>query len=333
MALLDSRPTDWQSVHLGMEYKDYYKSLGVEKNASQDDIRRAFRKLARKYHPDVAEDKASAENKFKEINEAYEVLGDEEKRAKYDRLGANWQQAEGFAGAGGFPGGMGGFSSAGGRPGGEYEFHFGGTGFSDFFEAFFGGGGRTAEQPYGGMGFGGATVAARGRDVEADLALTLDEVFNGGSRTISLSKPGSSESPQKYTVKIPAGIREGQKIRLQGRGEAGADPAQPGDLYLRIRYQKHPFFAVDADDLLCDVPLAPWQAVLGHEVEMDTFDGRLRLKIPAGTQPGQKFRFRGKGMRRKDGDRGDLYAVADIEMPRSLNAEQRKLWQQLQDTA
>ncbi len=329
LAQLDSRPSDWQTINQGMEYKDYYKLLGVEKSASQDEIRRAFRRLARKYHPDVAEDKEAAESKFKEINEAYEVLGDEEKRAKYDTLGANWQHGGGFAGAGGFPGGMGGFTRAGGMPAGDYEFHFGGTGFSDFFEAFFGGGGRTSDQQFGGMGFGGP--AARGRDVEADLAITLDEVFHGGNRTISLSKPGSSEPAQKYAVKIPSGIREGQKIRLQGRGESGADPSRPGDLYLRIRYQKHPFFTVDGDDLLCDVPLAPWQAVLGHEVDIDTFDGRLRLKIPAGTQPAQKFRFRGKGMQRKDGTRGDLYAVADVELPRNLSMEQRKLWQQLSE--
>lgn len=316
-----------------MEYKDYYKSLGVEKSASDDDIRRAFRKLARKYHPDVAVDKATAEEKFKEINEAYEVLGDPEKRKKYDELGMHWQQA------GGFPGGVGGFGGGAGFPGGfgragdqagAYEFHFGGTGFSDFFEAFFGGGmgGGFRGEPGAGRRHG----ARAGQDIEADLLVTLEEAFHGAARVVSLTHPSTGKT-ERLSVKIPAGIREGQRIRLAGKGEPGPGGAPSGDLYLRIRYQKHPFFRVDGDDLLFDVPVQPWEAVLGHEVELKTFDAKLRLKIPPGAQPGSKFRFRGHGLKRKDGSRGDLYGVIDLEIPRHLSARQRDLWEQLKKQA
>ncbi len=314
-----------------MEYKDYYKTLGVDKSASDDEIRRAFRKLARKYHPDVAADKLTAEEKFKEINEAYEVLGDPEKRKRYDELGMHWQQGGGFPGgaggfrgaAGGFPGG---FRQAGGM--GEYEFHFGGTGFSDFFEAFFGGG---MGDPFGGAGVGSGrrrTASQSGRDVEADLLVSLEEAFHGGTRVITLTHPGTGQT-ERLSVKIPSGIREGQRIRLPGKGEPAPGGGAPGDLYLRIRYQKHPFFRVEGDDLLFDVPVQPWEAVLGHEVELKTFDAKLRLKIPPGTQPGSKFRFRGHGLKRKDGTRGDLYGVVDLEIPRHLTPAQRQLWEKL----
>lgn len=318
-----------------MEYKDYYKVLGVDKSAGDDDIRTAFRKLARKYHPDVAEDKVAAEEKFKEINEAYEVLGDPEQRRKYDALGMNWDKAgAGFPG-GGAAGGAGAGGFWGGSRGGG-EFHFGGTGFSDFFEAFFGGGaGSGGVDTFGGgvggvEGFGGFGAGAprRGRDLEADIVVTLEEAFRGGRRVITLQSPATGET-FRYNVKIPEGIREGQRIRLSGKGGGAPSGGEAGDLFLRVRFQKHPYFRVDGDDLNFDVPVQVWEAVLGSEKELDTFDGKIRLKIPAGTQPGQKFRFRGRGMKTRSGGRGDLYGVVDIEVPRKLTDESRRLWESL----
>jgi curved DNA-binding protein len=208
---------------MAVQFRDYYETLGVSKAASDDEIRSAFRKLARKYHPDVAKDKASAEEKFKQINEAYEVLSDPEKRKKYDQLGASWNQPGGFQPPPGWgeqpPGG--GFHRYGGENGGV-EFEFGGTGFSDFFEAFFGGGrGRSA---FGG-GFG-QRAAERGSDVEADIMVTLEEALSGSKRAVSLRRAGSNKT-ETYQVKIPRGVHEGQRIRLAGQGEAGAPCPKP----------------------------------------------------------------------------------------------------------
>src|SRR5207302_1440162 len=215
-----------------VQFRDYYQTLDVPKTASEDEIRSAFRKLARKYHPDVAKDKKAAEEKFKEINEAYEVLSDPEKRKKYDQLGADWNRPGGFQPPpqweGQQPGG--GFYQWGGD-GGGVEFEFGGTGFSDFFEAFFGGGrGRSA---FG--GFGGRTATAeRGADVEADIMVTLEEALHGSMRTVSLRRAGS-DKVEHYQVKIPRGVREGQRIRLREQGEAGARGGKSGDLYVLVQ--------------------------------------------------------------------------------------------------
>src|SRR5947199_129141 len=230
---------------MAVELRDYYESLGVSKTASEDEIRSAFRKLARKYHPDVAKDKKTAEEKFKQINEAYEVLSDPEKRRKYDRLGENWNQPGGFPPpqwGGGQPGG---FRWGSGENGGV-EFEFGGTGFSDFFEAFFGGGrGRSA---FGGFGQRG-TMAERGSDVEADIMVTLEEALHGSTRQVSLRRAGSKKT-ETYQVKIPRGVREGQRIRLAGQGEAGERGGKSGDLFLRVRLARHPDFSVEGSDLV-----------------------------------------------------------------------------------
>ena len=307
-----------------VKFRDYYETLGVSKTASEDDIRKAFRKLARQYHPDVAKgkDKARAEDKFKEINEAYEVLSDPEKRRKYDQLGADWQHAGvpggGGGGGFGFPPRRGGGGGAGNQ---EYEWQFdGSTGFSDFFERFFGGSaGRGGPSPFGfPPGAAGGASATAGRDVEADLMVTLEEASRGAQRQVSLRRtdPQTGESKtETYGVKIPAGERG-------------------GDLYLRVRLAKHPDFRVEASgDIYYELALWPWQAALGAEVEIPTLEGSSgRLKIPAGSQPGQKFRLRGKGMPTSAANgaaRGDLYAQVDLRVPKNVTGRERELWEEL----
>jgi curved DNA-binding protein len=299
-------------------FRDYYETLGLAKSASADEIKSAFRKLARKHHPDLAKDKKAAEEKFKEINEAYEVLSDPEKRKKYDEYGSNWQHAgNGFQGA---PGGGSGYGSGGfgGGSAGGTDFHFGGTGYSDFFEQFFG--------TRRGRGFGGGAgfeeTPQRGRDVEADILVTLDEALNGATRQISFRK-GNAPDVQTYTVRVPKGVREGQRIRLAGQGESG------GDLYLRVKMQQHPDYRFEGADILHDVEVPAWRAVLGGELTIPTPDGKAKLKIPSGTQSGRKFRIPGRGLPEKGGGRGDFYAVMEIEVPETLTPEQRDLWEKL----
>jgi curved DNA-binding protein len=310
------------------QFRDYYETLGVSKTATADEIRSAYRKLARKYHPDVAKDKKEGEEKIKEINEAYEVLSDPEKRTKYDRLGAAWQSGE-FAGA---PGGTGrapeGWTFHQGPEGGA-EFHFGGTGFSDFFEQFFG----TRRSYAGTPDFDGEAERPRRprkRDVEADMLVSLSEALHGSTRTITLQRGDQSGQPAKtdtYKVKIPAGIREGQRIRLAGQGENG------GDLFLRISFQKHPDFRWQDADLYYDLDLAPWEAVLGSSINIPTLDGQAKLKIPAGTVNGATFRLANLGLTRSDGKRGNLYAVVRIEVPETVTAEESRLWEELAKTS
>lgn len=315
-----------------VQYRDYYEILGVPRSASDAEIKKAFRKLAREYHPDVAKDKKKSEEKFKEINEAYEVLSDPDKRKKYDELGPNWKQGaefrpppgwEGFAGAGG-----GGFRGAPGAE--EFEFHFGGTGFSDFFEQLFGARGRGAG--FGGRdfgtrgGFAEEDLAERGRDIEGDIMVTLEEAMRGSVRSVSVRHNSRAET---YQVKIPAGVTEGQRLRVAGRGEVGAGGGQAGDLYLRVRLAKHPDFQVEDHNLIYEAELAPWEAVLGTSISVPTLDGRVNIKIPPGTQNGQKLRVRGRGLPQRGGGNGDLIVVTRIEVPQKISDEERKLWEQL----
>jgi curved DNA-binding protein len=310
---------------MAVQYRDYYQTLGVAKTASQDEIKSAFRKLARKFHPDTAADKKTAEEKFKEVNEAYEVLGDPDKRRKYDEFGANWehgaQMPRGYRSqAGGFPG-------AGRRGVGADEgvdFEFGGTGFSDFFEQMFG-------SRRGGFGSGGFDPGPqRGGDVEADILVTLEEAFHGSTRQISFRR-GDSPETQTYTVKIPKGVREGQRIRLAGQGGAGAAGGQAGDLFLRIKLQKHPDYDVEGSDLYREVSVPAWKCVLGGEADILTLNGRGKLKIPAGSQDGQKFRLAGRGLPKSDGSSGDLFVVVSVELPTHISDQERQLWEQLRE--
>jgi curved DNA-binding protein len=307
---------------MSVEFKNYYDVLGVAKNASDAEIKKAFRDLARKYHPDVARDKISAENKFKEINEANEVLSDPDKRRKYDELGANWNHPDRQTG---------GFS--GGSEDGS-EFHFDGTGFSDFFEQFFGSRGR----PSGGFGrvwenhTTGKAAAQRGRDIEGDILVTLDEVLHGSERTIRLQRTDprtGQSSTQTLQVKIPPGVREAQLIRLAGKGQEGIGGGNSGNLYLRVKFAKHPDFRVRGTDLYYDMDLAPWEAVLGASIHIPTLDGMVALKIPPGTTTERELRLRGKGLPTGNGTRGDLHAIVSIQVPSHLTPEQKVLWEQL----
>ncbi len=320
------------------QFQDYYSVLGVSRDASEDDIKKAFRKLARKYHPDVAQgaDKAGAEEKFKEINEAYEVLGDPANRKKYDELGPNWNaQTEGYPGAAA----QGAPSGAGGAPfdfDGE-EFRFGGTGYSDFFEQFFGGRARfrTGANEFrrrAGAG-AGEPVSLRGADVEGAISVTLDEVMHGSMRTISLQRvdPATGEAEtETFKVRIPPGVQEGKNIRVPGQGGKPLGDAPPGDLYLRVRFAAHPDFRVDGADLYLDLAVAPWEAVLGANVTVPTLDGAMTGKIPAGVNAGAKIRLRGRGLPAgKEGTRGDLYLVVEVRVPDRVTPEERELWERL----
>lgn len=311
---------------MAVKFKDYYDVLGVARDASPEDIKKTFRKLARQYHPDVAKDKIAGEAKFKEINEANEVLSDPEKRRKYDQLGANWNHPERQP-----PPPTSGFGGSGPE---ATEFHFDGTGFSDFFEQYFGSRGRPSagfDQAWA-NGREGKTVARRGRDIEGDILVTLDEILQGSSRTIQLQRidPRTGQSStQTLQVKIPPGVREAQLIRLAGKGQEGLGGGDSGNLYLRVKFAQHPDYRVRGADLYYELDLAPWEAVLGATLDIPTLDGRVSLKIPAGTRAGRQLRLRGKGLPIRNGTPGDLYAVVSIQVPAQLTPAQKKLWEQL----
>jgi curved DNA-binding protein len=312
---------------LAVGFRDYYEALGVPRDADEDDIRRAYRKLARQYHPDVNKE-PDAEERFKEISEAYEVLRDAEKRERYDRLGANWKAgqdvsggaggADGFEGfrAGGFGGGTGGFE--------DVRVDLGGGDFSDFFESMFGGRGRT-RRAGGAGGFDG--FSTRGGDQEATLEISLEEAATGGRRKLSLG------DGREYEVNIPRGVREGQRIRLAGEGTAGSTGGPSGDLFLRVRIKPDPRFRVEGRDLYVDLPVAPWEAVLGTTAEVPTLSGNSRVKVPAGSSCGRKLRLRGEGMPSTKGDSGDLYATVQIKVPKRLKKEERELFERLAETS
>ena len=305
---------------MAVEFKDYYETLGVSRDASTADIKKAFRKLARKYHPDVATDKKSAEAKFKEINEANEVLSDPEKRKKYDALGADWQNPQ--------P------SRSRGPAGHGQEFNFGGTGFSDFFEQYFSGGSR-----YGFPGGGAAPRARseRGNDIEGDILVTLEEIMQGAVRPISLqtTDPRTGKSTTRsFQVRIPPGVTDGKRIRVPAQGEPGSGGADPGDLYLRVRHAAHPDFHTEGHDLYYDLDIAPWEAVLGTQLAVPTLDGEIKLRVPAGSESGQQLRVRGRGLPKgKSGERGDFHAILNIRLPEKTSDAERALWEKLRDTS
>ncbi|RLC65751.1 MAG: J domain-containing protein [Chloroflexi bacterium] len=317
-----------------MEYRDYYKILGVSRDASEKEIKRAYRKLARQFHPDVNPGDKRAEERFKEINEAYEVLSDPDKRHKYDQLGANWQQwqrmgrdpgqfdwSQWFASA---PGGV--------RVewGGDIGDLFGGSGasaFSDFFRTIFGGMGdtgytRAAEdlfrRPTGQHG-------VRGQDMDASIEITLEEAFHGTTRVLR-------QGNRRIRVKIPPGARTGSKVRIAGKGGPGYGVGSPpGDLYLNITVKPHPVYEREQDDLRCEIDVDLFTAVLGGQVRLATLNGDVSLRIPPGTDGGTTFRLRGKGMPnpRNPERRGDLLATVQIQVPKSLAPRERELFEEL----
>ncbi len=304
-----------------VKFQDYYEVLGVKRDASQEEIQKAYRGLARKYHPDVAKSD-DAEEKFKQISEAYEVLKDPDKRKRYDQLGANWKTGQDFTP----PPGWGGF---GGGGAGGASFEFGGGGFSEFFESLFGGlGGRS-------RGAGGRRAAA-GATVEAELVLSLEDVVRGGSKSISLASPDAAggRSTKNYTVKIPVGVRDGSTIRLAGQGRPAPGGGAAGDLLLRVKVAPHARFEVDGHDVTSRLKLTPWEAALGAKVTVPTLDDSVTLTIPAGSQSGQKMRLRGKGLPKGKGEgAGDLYVELRVAVPKTLTEEERKLFESLREVS
>lgn len=311
-----------------MEYKDYYKTLGVARDASEKEIKSAFRKLARQYHPDMNPNDPRAEARFKEINEAYEVLGDKEKRAKYDRLGQSYQQ---WQRAGDRAGGFDWSQWVSGVPGGVRVEYTGGTGdpFSEFFQAIFGGmpgaraGGMGFEDIFGGRQQRGAG-RSRGRDLSMNVEIGLEEAYHGTTRLVS--KDG-----RRLQVKIPRGARTGTRVRIAGEG-TGSRGGRAGDLYLNVTVRDDPRFVREGDDLYQDVTIDLYTAVLGGEVQIPTITGNVTLKINPGTQPSQLIRLKQRGMPSlKNPDRlGDLYVRVNIEIPKELSAKERALFKELE---
>lgn len=327
--------------------RDYYAVLGVPRTATQDDIKKAYRKLARQYHPDLhtGPKKVEMEKKFKELNEAHEVLGDPEKRKKYDRYGHRWQEAEAYEKAS---------QEAGARTdrwtwrsGTGTEAGFGAEDFSDIFESFFGRRDRTGGRP----GFQG--FAVQGEDVETSIRLTLPEVLTGVTRRITLSEPatcptcagtgrlrggrlcptcmgtGTQTQTRTIDVRIPAGVQDGSRIRVPGKGAPGINGGKPGDLYLRVKVESHPVFQREGSDIHVNLPVYPWEAALGAEVLAPTLTDPVKVKVPPGSRAGSKLRLRGKGLPTASGGHGDLFYTLQIVIPATLTEEERKLYEQL----
>ncbi|WP_300614572.1 DnaJ C-terminal domain-containing protein [Trebonia sp.] len=303
------------------ERRDFYEVLGVPRSSSQDEIQRAYRKLARTYHPDVNSD-PGAEDRFKEISEAYDVLSDPETRRRYDDFGPDFRQvppdmdAETWAriraGAGAGGPGPGGFGQGGFGQGG---FGQGGINIEDLLGGLF-----------GGRGFG----PIRGADTEAELELTVEEAFQGGRRSVTLEGPNGRRT---FEVKIPAGVTNGQRIRLAGQGGQGSEGAPNGDLYFVVRIAPHPRYRVDGRDLYVDLPLSPWEAALGTSVAVETPGGEMKVKVPAGTSSGKRLRLRHRGLPHPRGNAGHLYAEIRIMVPAKPTDEERRLFEQLADAS
>jgi curved DNA-binding protein len=330
---------------MAVTFRDYYEVLGVARDAKPDEIKKAYRKLARKHHPDVNPDSREAEEAFKELNEAYEVLSDPEKRAKYDELGQNWKAGADFTPPPGWQQGprveyrdFGDIFGGAGRGG----FADQSGGFSDFFESLFGN-----ARPRGGV------YAMRGSDVEAEIVLTLEEANAGGTRSLTFQVTESCPTcggsgvvenalcstchgarvvsrPRTIQARFPVGLRDGSVIRLEGQGEPGSGGAAPGDLYIRTRLAPHPLFTVIGDDdLQLDLPVAPWEAALGATVAVPTLDGTVDMRIPPGTQGGRRLRLQGKGLAGRQGKLGDLFAKLKIVIPETMSTTERELLEKL----
>lgn len=297
---------------MAVKYQDYYQVLGVKRDVTQQEIQRAYRKLAREYHPDVNKEK-DAEAQFALVGEAYEVLKDQEKRKKYDALGANWKAGQEFRPPPGFENFHFEFRHAGDRgeggPGGGFRFSPGG--FSDFFEMFFGQS-RQAKGAHPG-------TTPRPAEQEASITISLEESYRGATRRLTLQGPNGQKDVE---VKIPPGVTSGSKIRLSGEG-----------LILKIEISPDPRFEIEGHDLVTDLPVAPWEAALGAKVPLQTLDGPVTLTVPPGAQSGSRLRLRNKGMPKRDGEKGDLFARLRIVVPKTLTGPEKKLFKQLQENS
>lgn len=310
--------------------RDYYEVLGVKRDASDDEIKKAYRKLARKFHPDLNPGDKAAEEQFKLLQAAYDVLSDTENRKLYDQYGENWRAVKEGAGAPPPPGwqrtqrGTGGPGAGGPGAGG---FDFGDFDFSRFRTT---GGGAEGfdifEEIFGGAR-GRGPRSGRGRDIEAELELSLEEAHRGGRRTLQMQV---EEGLKTIEANIPAGVRDGSRIRLAGQGGPGSNGNEPGDLYLHIQLQPHPIFTVKGDDLETELPISPSEAVLGAKVNAPTIDGKVELTIPPGSSTGQRLRLRGQGLNKRKGGRGDEYVRLKIVVPKTPSAEERRLYEELQ---
>ena len=306
-----------------MKYQDYYATLGVPRDASAEDIKKAYRKLARKFHPDVSKEK-NAEEKFKEVQVAYDTLSDPEKRAAYDQLG-QYRAGEDFRPP----------------PGWERQFRFEQGNLDDFIDlsdlfAQFGGGsfaGRAGTRR--GPGRSAGAFAMRGQDFEVTAHLSLEDLYRGTELALELAAPepspggGMRRAPRTVRVRVPKGATDGQRLRVPGKGGDGVGGGPPGDLYLNIALKPHPLFRAEGHDLYLDLPVAPWEAALGAEVEVPTLDGRVKVNIRPGSRAGQKLRLAGKGLPKPGDGYGDLYCVLQVAMPSVLTERERALYQEL----
>jgi len=305
-----------------MKYKDYYSILGLDKNATQDEIKKAYRKLAKKYHPDANPNDKKAEEKFKEVNEAYEVLSDPEKRKKYDAFGSTYNFQDGFD----FDPSSYGF---GDNVRYEYRTNVGGD-YSDFFKIFFGEDGFDLGSIFSGFGSQRRrkSYPAKGSDIESVIEISPEEGFAGAEKSVSIRTRSGDRS---LSFRIPKGVKDGEKIRLKGQGEPGTNGGSNGDLYLTVKFKKGGKFEIDGKDLTTTLDVMPWDAALGGEKTVDTLEGRILIKIPPGIQTDNKIRVAGKGYIDRNGSRGDLYIKIRIVNPKIMSSEVRRLYEKLRD--